>query len=162
MSEINRSEQSMNSDINKSKGGPKFVMAMAEGQTVLDASTEAGISKRTGYRRMQKQEWHNAIQETRAQMVELAVDFAASILVDTLNTVTEIKEKTDNDSVKLRASKLILQFAAAQMNQVQVNDWDESPVEQEKQLNFRALNKEELKLFLALMAKLEGEDESAS
>ena len=94
-------------------------------------------------------------------MVELAVDFAVSILVDTLNTVTEIKEKTDNDSVKLRASKLILQFAAAQMNQVQVNDWDESTVEQEKQLDFRALNAEEIKLFLALMAKLEGEDESA-
>lgn len=160
MSEIDRSELVMESEINNSKGNFRFVVERAKGQSIEDASTAAGFSKSTGLRRMKNPEVKAAIQQTRALLFEQTVAFTALHLSDTLQTVKDIKDKGASDSVKLSAAKAILQIAMAQMKQLDLSGEDESPVEQEKQLNFRALNAEELKLFLALMAKMKGEDES--
>ncbi|MCY3710974.1 MAG: hypothetical protein OXG26_18935 [Caldilineaceae bacterium] len=147
------------SAIHKSKGYPNFALAIAEGRTVHDASTAAGFSERTGYRRLEKQEWQDAIQEIRVLMAEQTVNFMSSNLHDTLETVKKLMDKADSDSVKLGAAKTILQMVIAQIKQLDLSRGDETPVKPEKKLDFRALTTEEIKQFLALMAKLQGENE---
>ena len=162
MPEINRSENVMKSDINNKKGAATFVMAKAQGQSTSAAAVAAGISPKTGHRRMKTQEWNDAIQQMHALVVEQALEFAALHLADTLTTVKDIRDTGDSDSVRLGAARTILQIALQKTMRLELSVEDESPVEQEKQLNFRALNEEELMLFLALMAKLEGKNEHES
>lgn len=162
MSEIDRPEPVMEYEIGKSKGDFRFVVEVAKGQSIEEASKAAGFSKSTGLRRMKNPELKAAIQETRALLFEQTIEFTALHLSNTLETVKKIKDTGASDSVKLSAAKAILQVAMAQMKHLDLSGGDESPVEQEKQLDFRALNAEELKLFLALMAKMKGEDESES
>ncbi|MYC95368.1 MAG: hypothetical protein F4X14_10380 [Caldilineaceae bacterium SB0661_bin_32] len=150
------------SEINKSKGYPNFALAIAEGRTVHDAANAAGFSERTGYRRLEKKEWQDAIQEIRVLMVEQTIDFMSSNLHDTLETVKKLMEKADSDSVKLGAAKTILQMVIAQIKQLDLSRGDETPVKPEKKLDFRALSNEEIKLFLTLMAKMQGENEPGS
>lgn len=152
------------SEFDKTKGNTRFVFEMANGQSVKDASAAAGFSTRTGFRRMQQQEWHNAVQEMRALMIEQALEFVASNLVDALNTIAKLKETGDSDSVKLRAAKTVLDFAAKEMKQVEVKALDEQPAKPVKP-DLSDFTRDELDTYLLLVDKIkyiqeeEGDDD---
>jgi hypothetical protein len=55
------------------KGGDAFVMAMAVGMSVPQASERAGISFNTGYRRMEDPEVKEAIDKARGDILTQAV-----------------------------------------------------------------------------------------
>lgn len=140
-------------EFDKTKGDTRFVFEMANGQSVKDASAAAGFSTRTGYRRMQQQGWHNAVQEMRAIMIEQALEFAVSNLVDALNTIAKLKETGDSDSVRLGAAKTILDFAAKEMKQVEVKALDEQPAKPAKP-DMSDFTRDELDTYLLLVDKI--------
>ena len=93
------------------RNGDEFLIAgLAAGKAVKDAATEAGVSERTVFRRLEEAEFLNRVAELRGRMVESAsgrLANAAGAACDRLKGLLEAA----SESVQLGAARTILEQA---------------------------------------------------
>lgn len=85
----------------------KAISALAFGLSVTDTSNKVKVTRKTIYRWLDDDDFVQAVNEKKALVLERVGSRLASKALDSLDVLDELLH-SDNESVRLRASKVIL------------------------------------------------------
>ena len=87
-----------------------LLAALASGQSTASAASQAGVSERTIYRRLNDPDFRVQLDQVRAQMVERAAALLATASARAAVTLSRLLD-ADSDPVRLAAARAILEMS---------------------------------------------------
>jgi hypothetical protein len=87
-----------------------LLMALACGATVDNAARQAGISKRTAYRRLADPAFGRRLQQMRGDMVSRTSGTLTAAAGEAVRTLLELLKNTTSPSVRLGAARAVLEI----------------------------------------------------
>ncbi len=93
------------------KGDAKLIQALAEGMTVVDAATLAGVSRATAFRRLQEPDFRTAIQDTRSIIVTETIGKLIESGAGAADTLRMLLDAGQPAHVRLGSARAILELA---------------------------------------------------
>ena len=91
------------------KGDDTLLLAMAEGRTVREAASVAGVGERTATRRLADPAFRRRVAEARAEMVARALGKMADGMAEAADTLRQLL-RAKGESVRLGAARSILEL----------------------------------------------------
>jgi AcrR family transcriptional regulator len=88
-----------------------LVVALARGATVAEAAAEAGVSERTVFRRLQRDDFQRQVFDARRAMFEQASGALAASFTDAVSTLVELLG-SQLDHVRLSAASRIMEWGS--------------------------------------------------
>jgi hypothetical protein len=87
-----------------------LIAALAGGATVAEAATQAGISERTAWRRLQDDAFRQRLDAARQQTVQVAVDTLSKGSTRAARTLVALLSRRQCPSTRLAAARAILEL----------------------------------------------------
>lgn len=88
----------------------KLIAALACGATVEAAARQAGVTKRTVFRRLLEPEFKRRLQEFRTELVGRTANVLTAAATESVRTLLELQKSPTHHSTRLGAAKAILEL----------------------------------------------------
>ena len=98
----------LNGSLNSLKGDDQLFSALVSGCHVENAAAAAGLSVRTAYRRLADPDFRYQLDEARRSLRESILAKLSDAGHDAVGTLWELMQESDDDQVRLRAAKAVL------------------------------------------------------
>jgi hypothetical protein len=89
------------------RGGPALVIALAAGDSVLEAAQKAGVSERTVYRRLSDNDFMLKVHKARTLMIQQAVGKLAVNCTKASEVLVKLLD-SPSERIRLQAAKALL------------------------------------------------------
>jgi hypothetical protein len=99
----------------------KLAVALACGESTVDAANQVGVSDRTVRRKMADPEFRRQVAELRAELMSRALDRIANSMTRAAEVLDKLLD-SDKDFVQLRAARSLLVLGQRLRDSVDLND----------------------------------------
>lgn len=105
------------SDGGELQGDEQLFRALLSGCHIENAAVAAGISERTAYRRLADPAFKQQLDDARRSLRESILNRLADAGHDAIGTLTELMQESEDDGIRLKAAKTLLDSLLATQKQ---------------------------------------------
>jgi hypothetical protein len=99
-----------------------LLLAIACGATVEAAARQLGISERTAYRRMEKPEFKNELQQLRSEMVVRSAAALTAATTEAVRVLLDLMKASNTGPVRLGAARSVIELGAKLREMVELEE----------------------------------------